>query len=272
VIALRSRLAKVEATLAGRSSTRHDLLDRYRTDPPAVMTDAGLAPDPWQGDLLRADAGKALLLCARQVGKSTACAYLALRTALLTPGITCLIVSPSLRQSGEMLRKVSGGLAALGRPVGVANESASALALANGARVLSLPGSEATVRGFSAGLLIVDEAARVPDGLLAGVRPMLAATGGRFVALSSAFAASGWFYDLWTAGGPGWLRLSVTADACPRISPAFLAEERAILGPRWFAMEYMNEFQDDVAAVFSGDDIRAAVSADVAPLFGGAGP
>ena len=58
------------------------------------------------------------------------------------------------------------------------NESAAALTLANGSRVLSLPGSEATVRGYAADFLIVDEAARVPDELLAGIRPMLAATGG----------------------------------------------------------------------------------------------
>ena len=35
-------------------------------------------------------------------------------------------------------------------------------------------------------------------------------------------------------------------------------------------MEYMNIFGDDIAAVFAGDDIRAAMSATVQPLFGGA--
>jgi hypothetical protein len=40
------------------------------------------------------------------------------------------------------------------------------------------------------------------------------------------------------------------------------------MGDRWFEMAYENVFGDDVAAVFSLDDIRRAVSADVIPLFG----
>lgn len=242
-------------------------LTAYRIDPALLMQHAGLLPDPWQVDILRSNSRKALLLCARQVGKSTATAFKAIEAALLTTGITVLIISPSLRQSGEMLRKVLSGLNSLRRPVAVVNESASAVTLANGSRVLSLPGSEATVRGYAADFLIVDEAARVPDELLAGIRPMLAATGGKFVALSSAFARSGWFYDLWTEGGPGWFRLSVKASACPRISPEFLEEERRILGARWYEMEYENVFGDDIAAVFSSEDIARAVSDDVTPLF-----
>jgi hypothetical protein len=237
------------------------------------MSDAGLPPDPWQQKLLRAPLCDAMLLCARQTGKSSCTSFLAIRTALLDPRSTTLIVSPSLRQSGEMLRKVVSGVNALGRPVSVVNESASALVLENGSRVLSLPASESTIRGYSADLLIVDEAARVGDALLAGIRPMLAATGGRFVALSSAFARSGWFFELWQEGETGKrLRLSVKASECPRISPEFLAEERRILGDRWYEMEYENVFGDAVDAVFSTDDIRRAAErgAGVAPLFGAA--
>ena len=59
--------------------------------------------------------------------------------------------------------------------------------LANGSRIISLPGSEKTVRGYSAvSLVIMDEAARVPDELLQAVRPMLATTSGRFIALAAA--------------------------------------------------------------------------------------
>jgi hypothetical protein len=168
-----------------------------------------------------------------------------------------------------MLRKVGGGLAALGFPVAAVGDSASRLELANGSRVLSLPATEGTIRGLSARLTILDEAARIGDDILAAVRPMLAATGGAFVALSSAFARSGWFYELWADGGPGWDRVSVKASDCPRIAPEFLDEERKVLGPRWFAMEYENQFQDDAAAVFDGEAIRAAVSGEVRPLFEG---
>ena len=236
------------------------------------MADAGLPPDDWQRALLADDSRQTLLLCARQTGKSTGTAFTAIREALLKAGRTVLIISPSLRQSGEMLRKVLDGLNALGRPVGVTAESATKLELANRSRVLSLPGTEVTVRGFSADLLVVDEAARVPDALLAGIRPMLAATGGRFVALSSAWSRSGWYYEAFVNGGAAWTRFSVTASACPRISKEFLAQERKLLGERWYRMEYENVWGDDVAAVFSSTDIRAAMSDTVTPLFGPPAP
>jgi hypothetical protein len=48
----------------------------------------------------------------------------------------------------------------------------------NGSRIVGLPGSEGTIRGFSAvSLLLVDEASRVPDELYLAVRPMLAVSG-----------------------------------------------------------------------------------------------
>ena len=69
-----------------------------------------------------------------------------------------------------------------------------------------------------------------------------------------------------------WLRLSVKASECARISKEFLAEERRILGDRWYAMECENVFGDSVAAVFSSEDIARAATADVKPLFGRAAP
>ena len=115
-------------------------------------------------------------------------------------------------------------------------------------------------------MLVIDEAARVPDDLYRAVRPMLAVSRGRLVCLSSAYAKAGWFYETWT-GDEAWHRVKITADQCPRITPEFLAEERQALGARWFNMEYMGEFGELVDAVFSMGDIEAALKDDVEPLF-----
>ena len=49
---------------------------------PTLLIDwAGLEPDTWQKDLLRSSARRVLLLCARQTGKSTTTALLALHQA-----------------------------------------------------------------------------------------------------------------------------------------------------------------------------------------------
>jgi hypothetical protein len=182
------------------------------------------------------------------------------------PSLT-LLLSPSLRQSSELFKKVTSLFNALGRPVPVVQESALQMQLANGSRIVSLPGEESTVRGYSGvGLLIIDEAARVPDELYRAVRPMLAVSQGRLVCLSTPFAKAGWFYTAWSEE-PGWHRVMIRADECSRIPRDYLEAERKALGERWFKMEFMCEFADSVEGLFSEDDIRAMFSNDVQPLF-----
>jgi hypothetical protein len=211
-----------------------------------------------------------LLLCSRQSGKSQAAAALAVQTALLIPGSLTLLLSPSLRQSGELFRdKVVRLYDAAGRPMQATRETALQLTLANGSRIVSLPGEEGTIRGYSGvTLLVVDEAARVPDPLYCSVRPMLAVSGGRLVALSTPFGKRGWFHDEWHGSG-AWERFKVTADQCPRIPAEFLAEEERSLGPRWFRQEYFCSFEDTVDQVFAHADVMAAVADDLQPLFAG---
>lgn len=242
------------------------LLLRNRPAATDVMHAAGLQPDPWQRDFLLSDAPRIALLTARQCGKSTAAAALAAFEAAYKPESLTLLLSPSLRQSAEIFRKVADVLRTVPngpRPVG---DSALRVELANGSRVISLPGSEATVRGFSAvGLLIVDEAARVPDSLFHAIKPMLAVSHGRLVALSTPWSKAGFFYDAWTSSEQ-WERFRVTAADCPRIAPDFIEEERRYLPPSVFAREYEATFTDSEDAFFRDTDIAAALESFVEPL------
>ena len=178
-----------------------------------------------------------------------------------------LLLSPSLRQSGELFRKVLDLFGASGVHGYRRSESPCALELANGSRIVSLPGDEKNIRGFSGvALLIIDEAARVQDALYCSVRPMLAVSRGQMVALSTPFGKRGWFHDEWH--GPGdWERVRITAEECPRIPADFLNEERRALGERWYRQEYLCSFEDVIDAVFAYSDIQAAMSDEVQPLF-----
>jgi hypothetical protein len=207
------------------------------------------------------------MLASRQSGKSTVAAALALKAALLVPGSLVLLLSPTLRQSGELFRaKVMPLYNALARPLAATQETALQLTLANGSRIISLPGTEGTVRGYSGvALLVIDEAARVPDELYFSVRPMLAVSRGALVALSTPWGKRGWFFEAWTGDGP-WQRVEVPARQCPRISPEFLDEERASIGEHFFAQEYELEFRDTVDSLYRQQDIDAALACDVRPL------
>lgn len=235
-------------------------------DPPKMMATCGLTPDPWQETFLRDRPARALLLASRQAGKSTVTAASALYEALYRPPSTVLLLPPAQRQSAELLAKVRGLLARLPDPPAVTGEGALSVRLANGSRILSLPGTEATVRGFSADLLVIDEAARVDAALYEAVRPMLAVTGGRLVALSTPWGRRGWFWEAWS-GPESWHRSRVPADEVPRIPPLFLEEERRTLPALVFASEYQCEFVDPLASVFASEDVLAALDDDLVPLF-----
>jgi hypothetical protein len=236
-------------------------------DPALLMSVCGLDPDPWQADFLRARPQRALLLASRQAGKSTVTAACALHEALYRPPSTILLLSPAQRQSAELLARVRSLVAMMPIAPPIDSEGALSVRFANGSRVLSLPGTEATVRGFTADLLVIDEAARVDDGLVAAVRPMLAVTGGRLVALSTPWGRRGWFWHAWSGSEP-WHRVSVAAGMVPRISTEFLEEERRSLPAHVFASEYLCEFTDSVTGVFRSEDVLAALDDDLVPVFG----
>ena len=235
-------------------------------DPVRLAERAGLAPDGWQRDLLRSDAKQVALLASRQSGKSTTCAVIATHQAVFVPGSLVLVLSPSLRQSQELFRKCLNVYATIGGAVAATAETRLQLELANGSRLIALPGKEATIRGFSGvALLLVDEAARVPDALYEAIRPMLAVSGGRIVLLSTPFGRRGFFFQTWSEGGADWYRVKITAHDVPRIPRDWLERERAAIGRRAFEQEYLVAFHDAEDAVFSFDDIRAALRDDVVP-------
>jgi hypothetical protein len=228
-------------------------------DPVLFSRAAGLDPDPWQAEALRSTAPRHLWLASRQSGKSTTVATLAAHTATYRASALVLVVSPTERQSAETLLKVRQVLSAVGWPVAAAAEGVTHLELENASRVIALPGSEGSVRGYSSvNMLLLDEAARVSDSLLAAVRPMLAVSAGRLIALSTPAGKRGWFYEAWVSGEP-YARVKVRATDVPRIPAAFLAEERRALGPLRYASEYDVEFIDAEGSLFRTEDVQGAL-------------
>jgi len=236
---------------------------------PLEMAEAvGIEADPWQAGLFKSKDRQTILNCSRQAGKSTVSALLALHQTVYSPDSLSLVLAPSQRQSIETFRKVCDYYNKLDNAPDIAQESSLKLELANGSRVQVLPGKEATVRGFSGvSLLIVDEAARVPDELYQAVRPMLAVSGGRLILLSTPFGMRGFFWQEWSEGGPDWKRVKVTADQCPRIPKEWLQKERQRIGEWWYSQEYQCTFVDSLEACFSSADIAAALTSEVEPLW-----
>lgn len=235
---------------------------------PSFAARLGIEFDAVQARVFESRARRGILNCTRQWGKSTVTAAKAVREAWSNPGSLTLVVSPTARQSGEFVRKAAGFVQRLGiKPKGDGDNEISLL-FPNHARIVGLPGTEATVRGFSAvSLLLMDEASRVGDDLYLAVRPMLAVSDGALWLMSTPHGQCGFFYEVWTNGGPDWERIRVPASECVRIAPRVLVEHRAAMGERWFRQEYCCEFTGAEDGVFDPDEVKRSVNYGLDLLF-----
>lgn len=216
--------------------------------------------DNWQQQVLESAEKQIILNVTRQGGKSTVTAIKALHRAIYYPKSLILVISPSLRQSGEFFRKIKDSLQQLKDKPTLVEDNKLSLQLRNSSRIVSLPSSEATIRGFSAvDMLLFDEFARVDEELYQAVRPMLAISNGQIILLSTPNGRSNEFYNIWHEG-QGWLKIQVTAEDIPRISREFLTKERENMGKRFFLQEYHCQFMEDEDSLWSNELIGRAVS------------
>lgn len=212
--------------------------------------------DDWQAKVLDSKHPRKILNTSRQVGKSTVTALLALFTAIFEKDALVLILAPSERQAKELFRKVIAFARMFEDLPETTEDNKTSIAFVNGSRIVALPGTPDTIRGFSGPrLVVIDEAAFTSDALYKAVRPMLAVNSGKLVLLSTPNGKLGFYFEAWE-NQDGWEKYQVSADDVPRISRQFLEEERIALGDTIFLREYYNEFVDVEGAVFSYRDIQ----------------
>jgi hypothetical protein len=227
----------------------------------------GFEPDERQALVLRSNAKRGILNCSRQWGKSTVAAVMAVHRAYSRAGSLVLVASPSGRQSAEFLGKAEE----LARKLGIVprgdGHNEISLLFPNGSRIVGLPATESTGRGFSkVSLLLIDEAARMEDRLYRMLRPMLAVGQGDLWLMSTPCGKRGFFYETWAFGGPEWLKVSATVLECERISKAYLEEERGAMGAMSFAQEFLCEFTGSEGSLFDRDLVEACLDDSVKPL------
>ena len=224
------------------------------------------------------DSNLKIWLAARQIGKSFGVSAEAVKLAAEKARQAVLLVSASQRQSHELLQKCVRWAEALKVAVDpeiVLRETTEELRLANGSRILSLPASPDTIRGFS-GHVFLDEFAFHKDSrrIWAAVFPIVT-RGFKLRITSTPNGKQNMFYQLWSNRDPHWSRhLTTIHQAIDDGLQVDLDELKAgVPDQETWAQEYECKFIDEATA-FLPYDLISTCEADKAgrPGLTGMGP
>jgi hypothetical protein len=220
-----------------------------QADPVRILRLMGKTPLPWQEAFLRSDEDT-ILNIHRKGAKSFTVGVKVTHRTQFKENQLAVIVCPSRNQSQETMRFCLDAYYALGQPVPIVRASEQRVEFANGSRIISLPGVERTIRTYGPQLIVIDEAARVPDNVYEAVRPMRAHSKGQLILPSTPAGQRGFFYHeamrslQETADGkrPDFRYIVQTADRTPWITKEFLEREERSRGRDFVQQEYFCSF------------------------------
>lgn len=215
-------------------------------------------PFPYQMKMLE-DLSKKIVVCAaRRVGKSYVTAVKALWFAFTHPNTSTLIVASTQRQSMLLFDKLLNFIESkelLGDSV--QRKTRTILEFTNGSRIVALPCGRngKTLRGETAHLVIIDEAAFVPeDVILSVMMPMLATTEGALILLSTPYDRDHFFYRATNLASFSKYKFKTSDN--PMVNQEYLDQQLEMLGEKRFRQEYLAEFVDDERTFFPMNLLR----------------
>lgn len=241
-------------------------LRRLRDDVSAFGAFVGWPLTAVQAGAMALETRETVLVAPRQTGKSYCLGVLSCWWAFRKPGQRVLIVSAGEDAARRLLGTVRAVAASQLLAGSVLDESASLVVLSNGSEIRSVPASERQIRGWSADLLVVDEAALVADDVLVGAAlPTTAARrDARVVLASSPWGPSGYFHRRAVAGvdpANGDTRtVRWRVEDAPWVSGEAVAHARASMPPARFRAEYLAEFVGASDLFFDRDEVLGAVA------------
>lgn len=166
----------------------------------------------WQLAILRSGHKRKLINGARQAGKSTVVSARPCWRARFYPGSLSIIIAATEKQSIEDRRKVTDFIAHDPDYPGIVRQSDQQVELINGSRIIVVPATEKSARGYSApDLIVLDEAARIEEVVYrSGVRPMLVDNpNAEMIVISTPFGRDGFFWRAWQS--KRWERFEIRA-------------------------------------------------------------
>ena len=205
-----------------------------------------------------------ICLKARQIGMTTALCFEALKLAT-DKRCHILILSTSERQSFEVMDKIHNLIGAFRQfaKIELHRESRSELVLPNKSKIISLPASPTTVRGYS-GHVFLDEFAfhRDAKAIWRAMQPTIS-KGYSLRVISTPAGKSGMFYELWSDDENGFSKHKI--DIYEAINEGLKVDLKLLkrsTDAESFAQEFECLFVDEAWSYFPMELIQSAISAE----------
>lgn len=201
----------------------------------------------------------------RQVGMTYIIAREAIMDCLDNPGETFLIVSVSERQAQHVINYIRAAIDEMAEPQPPEYNTKIEIRWPNGARIVSLPNSPSTVRGYKAKRVYIDEAAHVQHDreLMQAIGPSTS-RGGAITLNSTPYGKRGIFWEIWSkAKELGYSVHEIPYNRCPELDLKVLKKQFGEMDEITFRQEFMCDFCDESMAFFPYDLIMKGVTPDL---------
>ena len=230
--------------------------------------------DKWQRDVLDYN-GHFLLCTGRQVGKTTTYAAKAAEYMVEHAGSRIIVVSLTEDQAELIIIMTLTYLEQNHKEKikkGQKNITKKKIILKNKSQILARPVGQTgdAVRGFTGDVLIIDEAAKMPESIFTAAKPTLLTTGGQIWMCSTPFGKQGYFYESWLNKNNRFKVFHISSEeviekreigdiwTLERREGALrmLDEEKKDMTELQYGQEYLGKFMEDLTAMFTEEWIN----------------
>lgn len=230
----------------------------------------GFKPTFYQEKLLNDKSKRICVIMSRQAGKTSTLAVKAIWFVVTHPKTLTLIVSPSLRQSMIMMDRLQAFLHQIPRQLQkhmIAKMQRTVVRFKNDSQIVALPNSPNLLRGYTAHMVIADEAAffREDEVVFYNVLyPMLSTTDGYLIVSSTPWSIDSVFYKMFQ--DPGFSKHVVTWRDVVKaglIKKEFIEEMRRVLPLERFEREFEARFTEDSDSYLPRSLITQCIDAEL---------
>ncbi|MGP3667618.1 MAG: terminase large subunit domain-containing protein [Candidatus Bathyarchaeota archaeon] len=230
----------------------------------------GFKPTFYQEKLLNDKSKRICVIMSRQAGKTSTLAVKAIWFVVTHPKTLTLIVSPSLRQSMIMMDRLQVFLHRIPRQLQkhmIAKMQRTVVRFKNDSQIVALPNSPNLLRGYTAHMVIADEAAffREDEVVFYNVLyPMLSTTDGYLIVSSTPWSIDSVFYKMFQ--DPGFSKHVVTWRDVVKaglIKKEFIEEMRRVLPLERFEREFEARFTEDSDSYLPRSLITQCIDAEL---------